>query len=515
MRRRFTQEFKVQAVEKALSQCDDVRLEDIADDLGVGYSTLQRWIALAKKHQLETHQTGSQMTAEKRPQDWSLEERLSAIIDCGHLDETAINEYCRNKGLYPHHIKQWKQDFAQGPTTKLVKSDSKQLKQEIKQLQKELNRKDKALAETAALLVLKKKADAPLGFQRGRLTTLAERHELIKLITNAQDSGARKEKACELLGLTARTVQRWIEADNMTDKRTSTIKRPPNRLTELERQRIINTVNSTEYGHLPASKIVPKLLDNGIWIASESSFYRVMKAHNLLTHREKVKPAKPMKKPRALKAVRANEVYTWDITYLPTSVKGQFLYLYLVMDIFSRKVVGWQVHDTQLSELAADLMKDICSREQIKREQVTLHSDNGSPMKGATLLATLQELGIVPSFSRPSVSNDNPYSESLFKTLKYRPEYPEKAFEDISAAREWVSGFVDWYNNEHLHSGIKFVTPNQRHSGLDKEILAKRQQVNDAAKLNNPSRWSGKSRDWSMINEINLNPEKKEEMRAA
>lgn len=301
----------------------------------------------------------------------------------------------------------------------------------------------------------------------------------------------------------------------MTDKRTSTIKRPPNRLTELERQRIINTVNSAEYGHLPASKIVPKLLDNGIWIASESSFYRVMKTHNLLTHREKVKPAKPMKKPRALKAVRANEVYTWDITYLPTSVKGQFLYLYLVMDIFSRKVVGWQIHDTQLSELAADLMKDICSREHIKREQVTLHSDNGSPMKGATLLATLQELGIVPSFSRPSVSNDNPYSESLFKTLKYRPEYPEKAFEDISAAREWVSGFVDWYNNEHLHSGIKFVTPNQRHSGLDKEILAKRQQVNDAAKLNNPSRWSGKSRDWSMINEVNLNPEKKEEMRAA
>jgi putative transposase len=163
----------------------------------------------------------------------------------------------------------------------------------------------------------------------------------------------------------------------MTDKRTSTEKRAPNRLTELERQRIINTVNSPEYGHLPASKIVPKLLDNGIWIASESSFYRVMKAHNLLTHREKVKPTKPMKKPRAFKAVRANEVYTWDITYLPTSVKGQFFYLYLVMDIFSRKVVGWQVYDTQLSELAADLMKDICSREQIKREQVTLHSDNG------------------------------------------------------------------------------------------------------------------------------------------
>ncbi|MBB1424794.1 transposase family protein, partial [Pseudoalteromonas sp. SG43-7] len=182
-------------------------------------------------------------------------------------------------------------------------------------------------------------------------------------------------------------------------------------------QRIIKTVNSAEYGHLPPSKIVPKLLDKGVWIASESSFYRVMKRHHLLTHREKVKPNRQVKKPKALTATSVNEIYTWDITYLPTTVKGEFLYLYLVMDIFSRKIVGWQVHDTQLSALAADLMTDICSREQIKPEQVTLHSDNGSPMKGATLLATLQELGIVPSFSRPSVSNDNPYSESLFKTL--------------------------------------------------------------------------------------------------
>lgn len=303
--------------------------------------------------------------------------------------------------------------------------------------------------------------------------------------------------------------------DEMVDKRTGAVKRPPNQLTELERQRIINIVNSAEYGHLPPTQIVPKLLDKGVWIASESSFYRVMKSHKLLTHREKAKPSRQVRKPKAFKATQPNEIYTWDITYLPTTVKGQFLYLYLVMDIFSRKIVGWQVHDTQLSELAADLMTDICRREHIQPAQVTLHSDNGSPMKGATLLATLQELGIVPSFSRPSVSNDNPYSESLFKTLKYRPEYPEKAFENISAARAWVSGFVDWYNNEHMHSGIKFVTPNQRHLGLDKAILAKRQRVNETARLNNPSRWSGKSRDWSMIDEVNLNPEKKEEMRAA
>ncbi|MER2490460.1 DDE-type integrase/transposase/recombinase, partial [Catenovulum sediminis] len=124
----------------------------------------------------------------------------------------------------------------------------------------------------------------------------------------------------------------------------------------------------------------------------------------------KSKPARTVAKPQALTATQANEIYTWDITYLPTQVKGLFLYLYLVMDIYSRKIVGWQIHETELSELAGDLMTDICQREQIKRDQVTLHSDNGSPMKGATMLATLQELGIMPSFSRPSVSNDNPYS---------------------------------------------------------------------------------------------------------
>ncbi|EGI71875.1 integrase, catalytic region [Pseudoalteromonas distincta] len=140
-----------------------------------------------------------------------------------------------------------------------------------------------------------------MGFQRGRLTSSTERHELIKLITDAQKSGARQEKACELLGLTARTIQRWIEAGDMTDKRTSTIKRPPNRLTQLEQQRIIKTVNSIEYGHLPPSKIVPKLLDKGVWIASESSFYRVMKSHKLLTHREKVKPNKKIKNRKRLR----------------------------------------------------------------------------------------------------------------------------------------------------------------------------------------------------------------------
>jgi len=186
-----------------------------------------------------------------------------------------------------------------------------------------------------------------------------------------------------------------------------------------------------------------------------------------------------------------------------------FLFLYLVLDLYSRKIVGWQVHAEERSALAADLITDICQRENINRHQVTLHSDNGSPMKGATMLATLQQLGIMPSFSRTSVSNDNPYSKSLFRTLKFRPNYPGKPFADLQAARTWVQEFVGWYNNEHRHSAIRFVTPAQRHLGEDNQILAKREQVYLKARSANPLRWSGDIRNWDSIKVVHLNPENK------
>lgn len=334
-----------------------------------------------------------------------------------------------------------------------------------------------------------------------------ERTEMIALIEQARASGARQSQACKTIGISARTFQRWVKPDNQLDGRLLAKHAPKNKLTELERQRIITVANEPDYADLPPSKIVPKLADEGRYIASESTFYRVLKAENQLQHRQKSKPVRQVKKPRALTATGANQIYSWDITYLPTQVLGLFFYLYLVMDIYSRKIVGWQIYEMESSALAADLMTDICQREGIKRNQVTLHSDNGSPMKGATMLATLQELGVIPSFSRPSVSNDNPYSESLFRTLKYRPEYPEKAFEDLPAARTWVQGFVNWYNHEHLHSAIKFVTPEQRHTGEDKEILARRKQVYQQAKLKYPERWSGEIRNWDEIAEVYLNPE--------
>jgi len=334
-----------------------------------------------------------------------------------------------------------------------------------------------------------------------------ERKEIIALIEEAQQAGARQSEACDCLGVTAKTIQRWKQADNEQDGRIEAKHVPANKLTELERQRMIALANESENADLPMNKLVPKLADKGIYIASESSFYRVLKTENQLQHRQKSKPVRQIKKPKALVATEPNQLYSWDITYLPTIIKGIFLYLYLVMDVYSRKIVGWQVYENESSALAAELMTDICQREGVERDQVTLHSDNGSPMKGATMLATLQELGVVPSFSRPSVSNDNPYSESLFRTLKYRPEYPEKPFSDLATARDWVSFFVGWYNKEHLHSAIKFITPEQRHTGQEDEILKHRKEVYQQAKLNNPNRWSGEIRNWNAIKEVYLNPD--------
>lgn len=346
-----------------------------------------------------------------------------------------------------------------------------------------------------------------------------ERQEIIKLITEATGNGARQSKSCDLIGISPKTLQRWGRPDKAQDGRLEAQHEPANKLTERECQQIIQVANEAEYANLPTNKIVPALADKGIYIASESSFYRVLKKENQLRHRQKSKPARQVKKPRALKATAPNQLYSWDITYLPTQIKGLFLYLYLVMDVYSRKIVGWQVYENESSELAGELMKDICQREGVKPDQVTLHSDNGGPMKGATMLATLQQLGVIPSFSRPSVSNDNPYSESLFRTLKYRPEYPEKPFTGLVAARDWVQYFVVWYNKEHLHSAIKFITPEQRHAGKDKNILEKRKAVYEQAKSKNPNRWSGDIRNWDPVKEVHLNPEKQkikseEKMRA-
>jgi putative transposase len=185
-----------------------------------------------------------------------------------------------------------------------------------------------------------------------------------------------------------------------------------------------------------------------------------------------------------------------------------FLYLYMIMDVFSRKIVGWEVYERECGELASALVRRTVMSEGCLRCPDILHADNGSPQKSATLRATLEQLGIEPTYSRPRVSNDNPYSESLFRTTKYRPDYPADGFIDIETARVWVLRFVRWYNEEHRHSAIKFVTPIERHTGRDIEILAARESLYERVKAQRPERWSGQIRDWSRPEVVMLNPDK-------
>lgn len=178
--------------------------------------------------------------------------------------------------------------------------------------------------------------------------------------------------------------------------------------------------------------------------------------------------------------------------------------------MYSRKIVGWEVHATDDSVHAAHLVRRTALAEGIATmlDKPVLHGDNGSTLKATTVLAMLYWLGVKPSYSRPRVSDDNAYAESLFRTAKYRPEFPAKGFADLDAARAWAAQFVRWYNDEHRHSGIGYVTPGQRHSGQDHAILAARHTLYLKARERNPARWSGATRNWTPTGPVTLNPER-------
>jgi len=347
--------------------------------------------------------------------------------------------------------------------------------------------------------------------RRGHLTSTPNRVNIIELANEAVSNGARRGPVCKEIGISERTLQRWKEDGEVREDQRPLAERPEpsNKLSEQECAAIIEIVNTPEFQNLPPSQIVPTLADQGIYLASESTMYRLMRKAGEQTHRGRSKA--PQHKPQSTHcATKPNQVWSWDITYLPGPAKGMFYYLYLIMDIFSREIVGWEVWPEETAEHASELIRRTVLAQNIAIQDtpLVLHSDNGSPMKGATMLETLYSLGVTPSRSRPRVSNDNPYSESLFRTCKYCPIYPAKGFSTLDDARLWVKKFAHWYSQDHRHSGIKFLTPHQRHSGQGEGILLKRHQLYEIAKANHPERWARQTRDWSNVNEVWLNPEK-------
>jgi len=282
---------------------------------------------------------------------------------------------------------------------------------------------------------------------------------------------------------------------------------PPNQLSEAEELEILRICNLPENASKPPAQIVPMLADQGLYIASESTFYRVLKKHKQLSHRGRARAPKKRKKSTHT-ARQPNKVWVWDITYLPSKISGIYYKLYFIMDLYSRKIIASEAWCEENAEHSKELLKRAALSEatQLNQAPLVLHGDNGSPLKAGTVLSTMEQLGITPSHSRPRVSNDNPHAEALFRTAKYHPSLPDK-FNSLDEARLWADRFVKWYNFEHKHSALKFVTPDQKHQGEDIGILAKRKETYKKARDKKPTRWiQHKTRDWSPVAQTSLNP---------
>jgi putative transposase len=325
-------------------------------------------------------------------------------------------------------------------------------------------------------------------------------------ISKAQSSGARLALACEVVGISARSIERWRKRPDGDDGRCGLHRRPHNALSPIEEAQILSVLTSARYGGLSPKQLVPELADEGLYLASESTLYRVQRRHGLRARRTTASQTHVTRACTVHSATQPNQVWSWDITWLPTIVRGSYLHLYMVMDVWSRRIVGWRISPNESADTAAELIAQACREGNVHPRGLVLHSDNGKPMRGHTMISTLQWLGVVPSFSRPHVSNDNPYSEALFRTLKHTPAYPRLPFADTASAQRWVVRFVEWYNGEHRHSALKYVTPDQRHFGLEHDILARRRDLYRRARRTNPERWTGASRDWTPVRLVVLNP---------
>lgn len=346
------------------------------------------------------------------------------------------------------------------------------------------------------------------------MTALPERQHLVTEIQQAHAAGARLETACAEVGVSLRTFERWLSPDGVCADRRPAAARPApaQKLSDEERQEILTVCCEPRFADLPPGQIVPRLADEGVYLASESSFYRVLRQASAQHPRGRSR-APQRSEPTRHVATGPNEVWCWDVTYLPSPVRGLYFYLYAVIDLFSRKLVAWEVHERENGDEAAALIERASWREHLRGRPLILHADNGSAQKAYTLKAKLEALGITPSHSRPGVSDDNAHIEAWFRTCKYTPGYPATGFATIESAREWTLRFVTWYNTEHRHSALAFVTPEQRHRGDDRAILGRRRQLYAAAREQHPLRWKRHTRPWIAPGQVWLNPPPKAEER--
>lgn len=265
--------------------------------------------------------------------------------------------------------------------------------------------------------------------------------------------------------------------------------RPPLKLSEQERAQVLELLHSERFVDASPHTVVATLLDEGRYLCSVRTMYRLLAEHGEVRERRDQRRHGQYEKPELL-AEGPNQLWSWDITKLKGPAKWQYFHLYVIIDVYSRFVVGWMVAERESAALAEKLIKQTCLKQNIKREQLTLHADRGSSMRSKAVALLLADLGVSKTHSRPQVSNDNPFSEAQFKTLKYRPGFP-KRFGSLEDARAFCRGFFRWYNEEHRHSGIAYLRPADVHWGRASEVLATRSEALEQAYQQHPERFKG------------------------
>lgn len=297
--------------------------------------------------------------------------------------------------------------------------------------------------------------------------------------------GHSQLSACEALALPRATYYRCLAPKKAPTER----KVHPSSLSAEERKDVVAELVSERFSDVAIPEVHATLLDEGRYLCSKSTMYRLLNAAEMLMERRRLVPRAHYPKPELL-ATGPNQVWSWDITKLKGPVKWSYFHLYVIMDIFSRMVVGWMVAERENSGLAKELIEESCTRQGIGPDQLTLHADRGSSMRSKPVAHLLSDLGVTKSHSRPYVSDDNPFSEAGFKTLKYRPDFPER-FGSVEDARSFCRDFFPWYNDDHHHSGIAMLTPSELHYGIGGEVLTARHRIMMEAYTANPRRFNG------------------------
>lgn len=293
--------------------------------------------------------------------------------------------------------------------------------------------------------------------------------------------------ACQILGINRGTLYARHRPPGSNGEAARLPARQPRALDTAERREVLDILHSEEFRDQPPAEVYAALLDRGVYLCSVSTMYRLLRGQGESGERRRQRPAQHHAVPR-LCAAAPNQVWTWDITKLPLVKKGEYLCLYVVIDLFSRFVLAWMLSRKENSALSRQLMREAAARYAVAAGELTVHQDRGSPMIARAYLDLMAELGVTCSHSRPRVSNDNPFSESQFKTLKYQPDYPRR-FEHITHAQQWCGDYFDWYNHRHYHSGLAGFTPEQVFTGRYIDLAGRRNAALQVHYAGHPERF--------------------------